>query len=84
MTYKVAWTVTLTSVERLTCSVLEGVEVTLKEPVLALRGPLLALSEPVLVLLESASMLDTVFWSHEAIALVLSKTLVVWAVDVRR
>jgi len=64
--------------------VLEGVEFTLKEPLLALRGPLLALSEPVLVLLESASVLDTVFWSHEAIAFVLSKTLVVWVVDVRR
>jgi len=43
LTYKVAWLVTLTLIDELTCNVLEGLVVTLKEPTSVLETVLWSL-----------------------------------------
>ena len=77
LTYKVAWTVTLTLTDTLTCNVLEGVVFTIEVLSLALKGPAVTLKESVLVLEELASVLESVLCVFEGVAFVLSKTPVV-------
>ena len=76
LTYKVAWTVTLTLTDTLTCNVLEGVVFTIKVLSLALKGPVVTLKESV-VLEELVSVLESVLCVFEGVAFVLSKTPVV-------
>jgi hypothetical protein len=79
----VAWTVKLTSIDRLISTVLEGVVFTLKELALALKESVLALKESVLVLKEPVSVLESVLCMLEGVTFVF-KTSVVWVRDVDR